>query len=601
MITKLCQSTIDPDSYGTSLTVTGFGGFGKTSIVTALCHHPVIKEQFKDGVVFIELGPHAIDPSMKLSQLYHLLTGELLKQGDINHAEQEIKQVSSLCCNLLVIIDDVWHVEDAEPIVKAFSHCKIVLTTRMNDIEQYIPTKQVVSVGPMEQSEAILLLTSGVIDISQLSREGVNLLDELAQDVHLWPLLLSLVKGQLLHHIKYLKSTYLEAIKCMKGKLFDKGLVAFDKNNITRTHRFAVKACIDVTLESLTKASSAKMKSLIIWNGIGNTMQIGVLHTIWNTTENEALDIVHLLWSYGLLQYTRITIPPHKTQICVEVHAVISHYIIESIDSFEAYDLSPFNTLGDGEAINEGLVNQIERCYGAQDEVPQSHADFLKYKMSEIQNLSLPFYLKWINMWTTLDPHIMIVILQRIQNALRASQMVANIQTFFDKISRLSKKCRKALEVAYKISRKLNRTLQRCLVNNDFKQLIQTIQTYVRNYPAGCVAQQVASFVDSLNRKANIELPIDTSTLLEYLYLFTPKYHHIGLLVVPRIKLYLKQLQRIQASLLSGPQKIELAYTYFMSNECDEDSDSVQMNYFFAIQEVAPGWVSRRIEYLNQL
>ena len=202
MVSKLCQSTIDPDSYGTSLTVTGAGGFGKTSIVTALCHHSVIKEQFKDDVVFIELGPQAADASMKLSQLYHLFTGEYLKQGDVNHAEQEIKQLSNLCRNLLVIIDDVWHVEDAEPIVKAFSNCKIVLTTRMNDIEQYIPTKQVVSVGPMEPSEAIFLPTSGVIIISQLSQEDVNLLDELAQDVHLWPLLLSLVRGQLYHNLK---------------------------------------------------------------------------------------------------------------------------------------------------------------------------------------------------------------------------------------------------------------------------------------------------------------------------------------------------------------------------------------------------------------
>ncbi|XP_065894247.1 uncharacterized protein [Dysidea avara] len=193
IVTKLLKSTIDSNNYGTSLTVTGSGGFGKTSIVTALCHDLVIKENFKDGFVFVELGPQATDPSMKLSQLYHLLTGQYLKQGDINHAEQELNQITSLYCrNLLVIIDDVWHVEDAEPIVKAFSNCKIVLTTRMNDIEQYIPTKQVVTVGPMEQSEAISLLTCGVIDISQLSQDDVSLLDELAQDVHLWPLLLSL-------------------------------------------------------------------------------------------------------------------------------------------------------------------------------------------------------------------------------------------------------------------------------------------------------------------------------------------------------------------------------------------------------------------------
>ena len=141
-------------SYRTSLTVTEAGGYGNTSLVMALCHHPVIKDKFRDGIVFIELGPLATDPSMKLSQLHHLLTDQYLKQlqGDINQAEQEINQFTSLYCrNLLVIIHDVWHVEDAEPIVKAFSSYKIVLTTRMNDIEQYIPTKQVVKVKFIDQ------------------------------------------------------------------------------------------------------------------------------------------------------------------------------------------------------------------------------------------------------------------------------------------------------------------------------------------------------------------------------------------------------------------------------------------------------------------
>ena len=73
----------------------------------------------------------------------------------------------------------------------------------MNDIEQYIPSKQSVIIGPMTQHEAIILLTSEVIDSSQLLQEDVNLLDELAQDVHLWPLLLSLIRGQLSHNLKH--------------------------------------------------------------------------------------------------------------------------------------------------------------------------------------------------------------------------------------------------------------------------------------------------------------------------------------------------------------------------------------------------------------
>ena len=181
--TKLLQATNDPNKYGTTLTITGAGGFGKTTTVTSLCHHHIISEQFTDGFVFIELGPQATDPSIKLRAIYNLLTDE---QCDINVVEQKIKQLTNdYCRNLLVIIDDVWHVEDAEPLVKAFSNCKTILTTRMNDIEQYIPSKQSVIIGPMMEHEAISLLTSGVIDSSQLSQEDVSLLNEISQDVHL--------------------------------------------------------------------------------------------------------------------------------------------------------------------------------------------------------------------------------------------------------------------------------------------------------------------------------------------------------------------------------------------------------------------------------
>ena len=250
------------------MTITGAGGFGKTTIVTALCHHSVLKQHFTDGFLFVELGPQATDPSIKLSQLYHLLTDQHLKQGDINHAEQEINLLTSAYCrNLLIIIDDVWYVEDAEPFVKAFSNCKIILTTRMNDIEQFIPTKESVKVGPMEESESISLLTYKIINTSRLSQEDLSLLTELVQDVHLWPILLCLVRGQILHSLKQYSLSYHDAIMKVQEKLHDKGLVAFDKNIIGNAHKsrnYAVKVCMEVTLELLTDPLSDKIKSLIL-------------------------------------------------------------------------------------------------------------------------------------------------------------------------------------------------------------------------------------------------------------------------------------------------------------------------------------------------
>ena len=281
MADKICNVTLNLECYKVTLIVTGAGGFGKTTLATALCHHPVIKQQFTDGFIFVELGPQAPDPSIKLSQLYHLLTGENLTSADANYAEQEIdKVVSELYQNLLVIIDDVWHVEDAEPIVKAFGQCKMVLTTRMNDIDLYISTQEIITVGLMELNEAVALITNGVIDSSKLSHEDMTLLDELAQEAHLWPLILSLIRGQLFHNVKHVRLSYHEAIRRVQTNLRDKGLTAFDKNNIEsvkRSRKFAVKVCIEITLDLLTKSESNNFKSLVLTTGVGNFMPSNVL------------------------------------------------------------------------------------------------------------------------------------------------------------------------------------------------------------------------------------------------------------------------------------------------------------------------------------
>ena len=249
-----------------------------------------MKEEFTDGFVFIELGPQATDPSIKLGQIYHLLTGENLKQGDTHYAIQEIKQVThAYFCSLLVIIDDVWHMDDAEPLVQAFSNCKTILTTRRNE---YISSKNLVLIGPMTQTEAISLLAKGIIDKRQLSQEDLCLLNELAEDVHLWPLLLSLIRGQLFHHLKHYHFAYNKAIENVQRELHHKGLTAFDRNNIdavNKSRKLAVKACIEITLELIKEPISNKLKSLILWTGIGTSLQTAVLNNLWHVSEQEAL------------------------------------------------------------------------------------------------------------------------------------------------------------------------------------------------------------------------------------------------------------------------------------------------------------------------
>ena len=197
------------------------------------------------------------------------------------------------------------HVEDAEPFVKAFSICKIILTTRMNDINQHIPSNESIDIGPMTQNEAVSLLTFGVIDISQLLREDVSLLHELAQDVHLWPLLLSLVRGHIFHNFKQYHLPYQEVVQKVRLNLRQRGLPGFDKNmDITKSRKLAVQVCIEATLELLTKSISDKIKTLILCTGIGTSLQTAVLNCLWNVSEQEAKNSVDVLWVYSLVQFT---------------------------------------------------------------------------------------------------------------------------------------------------------------------------------------------------------------------------------------------------------------------------------------------------------
>ena len=597
LVSKLCQSTIDPNSYGTSLTVTGDGGFGKTSIVTALCHHPVIKEQFTDGVVFIELGPQATDPSMKLKGLYNLLTD---KQCDVNVVEWQIHELTSLYCrNLLVIIDDVWHIEDAEPIVKAFSNCKIVLTTRINDVEQYIPTKQVVSVGSMEQSEAISLLTCRVVDISQLSQEDVILLDELAQDVHLWPLLLSLIRGQLFHNMKQHKLCFHEAIQVVQANLLDKGLTAFDKNNVDKNNveisrKYAVKVCIEVTLELLTKSLSDKLKSLILWNGIGASLQTAVLRKLWNITENKARDIVDVLWAYGLVHFTDTIMPPHNTtQCCVEVHAVISQYIIECINISEIMALSPWSGLGTSESVHVGLIEQFQKSFGIDDISKLCSFDYLQYTLYEITHNLIPFYLKQIHNSAILDPHHVVLILQEIQIALTTTtpSIATFLSTFNQEIDSLVSDCHKILKGTHKWSRTLNQKIQRCLTQRDYHRLIQTIETFASTYPISMTAQQAVVVVKKIIPYCDGKTQDHIMKFLEHMQMMTTDYHLINLLLLPRIKLRIKHLQQIDVSLQAGSPHIETTQHFFLSGQHREELELVSINHLIMLQEVAPNYV----------
>ena len=162
---------------------------------------------------------------------------------------------------------------------------------------------------------------------------------------------------------------------------------------------------------------------------------MAVLNDLWSISKEEVEESVDALWAYGLIQFANITMSPNSNiQCCVEVHTVISQYIIDCMDSDEAYTLSPFfgDKLNTVKLVWDGLKLAFKQSCGVKDPSSLIPIEFLKYKLNEIEAIELLCHLKVINMHTITHPHFIILILQDIKNALMILPYATNLLSSFE-------------------------------------------------------------------------------------------------------------------------------------------------------------------------
>jgi len=428
-----------------------------------------------------------------------------------------------------------------------------------------------------------------------LSQEDENLLDELAQDVHLWPLLLSLVRGQLFHNLKQHKLSCHEAINYAQAKLHNEGLTALDKKRTEKSRNHAVQICIEVTLKLLTDSLLDKIKSLILWTGIGTSLEIAVLHNLWNITEHEARNIADELWCYGLIQYTDNTMPPlNDTQRCVEVHAVISQYII--IEYVGSNDIGTLWGTDFADSIHNGLFKQFQKRSGVYNTSTLGGRDYLKYMKSEIENHHIPYLLKRINTMSVIDPHLAILTLQRIQDSLIDSPK--HSPSINDEIKLLISNCHKVLKDVHNLSRKFNQNVQKCLTQGNYHNLLQVVETYSNKYPTAMIVQQAVTTVNKIISQCDGELLNDMDEKRESLMLMMPDYNILTVLNLSGIKLFTELLHKIHISLWEDSSDIEALQHYFLSGQHSEETKLLVIKYYSKLQEVAPNKVHEILQGL---
>ena len=474
---------------GTTVTIRGIGGIGKSTLAKALCYHPSVKKYFTHGFLWISLTPPCLSPEAILRDIYNRLTNDSvtcsypLLKGRIRLF------FSNFPCKLLVIYDDVVDSKDVGEYVEVFSSCKTILTTREKDIDINIPSKKCFDIGPMKTFEAVQLLTWRIPQLATLSANDADKIQELAKDLYYWPLLLSLVRGQLSIHCTAWEQSPTAAILNVRQKLQDNGLTAFDPQYIKKDN--AVKASINASLELLTNSEKYVLFHVVSGIGIGTCVLKACVYKVSNLSSEEFDKLIKNIWSHGLISVREIRLPPNTVaHSCIEIHDVIAQYIIEEMP----YDYHVFLTNN-----SEHTVDFTKHFFSIVDtEINITNVKTDAVIMIDV--LYIPFIIRSYAVFTramqigfsrTLDS-----LIESHSNLLKANAMMNFL------------KRKQPLSQIYGFVKEKCRTMQALLLDNKYDEAAGWIAEYVDNHPLTVLLESILTLSKELTNecKQNPEL-----------------------------------------------------------------------------------------------
>ena len=487
----------------TTLTLLGMGGFGKTTMAKALCHQPTIKRHFLDGFLWITLGQHPPNTEMKLNQLYDQLNLNKFK-GNFSTKDILYCHVTNNIKRLLVVIDDVWDANDAKIYAEIFSSCKIVLTTRKNNIASHISTKKIFKVEEMNIDEAIELLTINITVNQSLSSCDKQILEGLATDLHRWPILLSLVRNQLHEHLQ-MQSSFGRALHKVKQTLYSKGLTAFDDPRASKEN--AVKASVDATLDLLTNSEIFNIKTIVLYAGFGVYIPKALLHQLWDGGVEHN---IQRLWSCGLITLTKLVLTPSKVQLpCVEIHAVIALYLVDKMDYGtlkEILNLSVSNVKSISWSLNTPEEDYLE--FESEDDIPDDSENpdnalfYTRLNLGFMDNLGLPLVIQKLVVVTK-------IVQQNIaeQIKLLSEQFCHSHAHLYSLLSQFeeSNTLKSAVGDAYMHFVKFHKEIKPLLTfdSSNYSCIVSQLKTFLKQHPIRKIEFEYYKFLQNLVQQCN--------------------------------------------------------------------------------------------------
>ncbi|MCA2718489.1 NB-ARC domain-containing protein, partial [Microcystis sp. M169S2] len=269
----------------------GLGGIGKSTLAAALAQEKEVQAYFPDGIFWATLGQQP--------DILSFLHGWIQALGDYNFKPTGIDAASLHLRTLLadkkalLVVDDLWNVEDIEPFRVAVNQCKLLVTTRE------VPVKGAIryDLDVMTESQSLALLTGYL-------KQELNLPDQkqakiLAKIVGYLPLALELTAAQIEDGILWAELIEDLRAEIANLEILDR-LEAGDTANEEKRKHYSLIACFNLSLKRLNGQRLRQFS----WLGVlpdDVTITEKMAATLWDCQVREARQTLRYLRGKALL------------------------------------------------------------------------------------------------------------------------------------------------------------------------------------------------------------------------------------------------------------------------------------------------------------
>ncbi len=269
----------------------GLGGIGKSTLAAALAQEKEVQAFFPDGIFWATLGQQP--------DILSFLHGWIQALGDYNFKPTGIDAASLHLRTLLadkkalLVVDDLWNVEDIDPFRVAVNHCKLLVTTRE------VPVKGAIryDLDVMTESQSLALLTGYL-------KHELNLADQkqakiLAKIVGYLPLALELTAAQIEDGIPWAELIEDLRAEIAHLEILDR-LEAGDTANEEKRKHYSLIACFNLSLKRLNGQRLRQFS----WLGVlpdDVTITEKIAATLWDCQVREARQTLRYLRGKALL------------------------------------------------------------------------------------------------------------------------------------------------------------------------------------------------------------------------------------------------------------------------------------------------------------